>query len=554
MIMYNDEGRNNHSIMEISDNIHSPSYHLQNRKSFKVSQLLDDKELITSITALINNPKYCDTCFHVGMINTRLYNSNQSYREEQKNPLSENSLDEINYDSISEIWANRSILACRSPVFRTMLYGPWKETQDSKHIIEVNDVTSEAFFVMLEYIHTDKTTMLSYQNVLHVLYAAKKYQIEGLRKQCTTFVKDNIDANVAFTLLENTELTSLFHREDIIKTCIVYIERNARLILQSEMFCNLSKNMILLMVQNNKLNVKTELSLFEGVLKWASSEASRNGKTPTIQVLRNILADIIPHIRFSMMSSYQLLHQVQKTDILDPSHLLPLITYIGTLDDPNDIEKLGYIIEPRKPEDLYLTFKYRNDFDTNGIIYHLGTRKTKDNIFQNPYLLGEINVIMSSVYIGNETILTSRKKSLSVCNGPCLNSFIIIDFGPYISIKPTRYTLCYGTYEFLNAPRHWVLEGLIDKPEISLDIKNTPFVPIRLEPRQVSDEWIILLSHVHDVSLSSSVNTYSWPIESMGDMRFRKFRIRMTGPNASGSAYLCISGMEIYGDMYEKDH
>ena len=53
-----------------------------------------------------------------------------------------------------------------------------------------------------------------------------------------------------------------------------------------------------------------------------------------------------------------------------------------------------------------------------------------------------------------------------------------------------------------------------------------------------------------DCSLNGSFATYSWPLECSNHFRF--FRVLQTGHNASNNNFLALSGIEIYGELYER--
>ena len=64
--------------------------------------------------------------------------------------------------------------------------------------------------------------------------------------------------------------------------------------------------------------------------------------------------------------------------------------------------------------------------------------------------------------------------------------------------------------------------------------------------------WILLRKHVGDTSLTDKWATHSWDIHYEGTPQaFRYFRILQTGRNSSNHNFLVLSGIELYGDLYE---
>lgn len=98
--------------------------------------------------------------------------------------------------------------------------------------------------------------------------------------------------------------------------------------------------------------------------------------------------------------------------------------------EPNDIDHEA---------DDEIEFRYNHDFDENGAIFWLGSNGKTAN-FKDPYTLGKIKVVFSSIGKGRYEDFVSR--ALTNCrtmNEP--NAFIGIDFGPDKSLIPSCYTI-----------------------------------------------------------------------------------------------------------------
>jgi len=182
-------------------------------------KLLENASLNKSLELLVNNKKYSDVCFHVGIqdvdnpftppIKEVIDEKNMNKKVVKYTPKTK---DESNMglEDVVDIWAIRSLLASRSPVFDCMLYGPMMEGKKNT-VISIPDIMAEAFLVMLHYIYTDRTDRISCINVLSTLYAAKKYQINNLARICVEFVHGKLNIEVVFELLKISKLSPLFY-------------------------------------------------------------------------------------------------------------------------------------------------------------------------------------------------------------------------------------------------------------------------------------------------------------------------------------------------------
>ncbi|XP_047050371.1 BTB/POZ and MATH domain-containing protein 1-like [Lolium rigidum] len=107
--------------------------------------------------------------------------------------------------------AHRLVLATRSPVFRAQLYGPMAESKMTS--ITVQDMEASTFRCMLHYIYHGSlsdvavkdvcSTMPQYQ---HLLVAADRYGVEGLKKICEDKLSGNgITVDSVISMLELAE-------------------------------------------------------------------------------------------------------------------------------------------------------------------------------------------------------------------------------------------------------------------------------------------------------------------------------------------------------------
>jgi len=115
---------------------------------------------------------------------------------------------------------------------------------------------------------------------------------------------------------------------------------------ESDDVTKLSKDVLCFLLADDYLGVD-EFPLFEGVLKWGKAECARQ-KLDEDKGLKTVLADIIPLIRFPLMS-VQDLAQVSSSGFLDQSALVTLFSYCSLTDEKD--KKKFKIDFPRKPRD-----------------------------------------------------------------------------------------------------------------------------------------------------------------------------------------------------------
>eukprot|EP01084_Bolivina_argentea_P142515 250369_1 len=180
-------------------------------------------------------------------------------------------------------------------------------------------------------------------------------------------------------------------------------------------------------------------------------------------------------------------------------------------------------------------FIYESDFDTNGIIYYLGTNFGSE-IFKNPSLC-ERNLI--NIKGAKKETLQSWKHLLNferrLCRGFYIdsnfneneygNAWLMVDFGNNLLIKPTHYTIDHCDKLDFEMMKNWNLEGSID-----------------------GIKWNVIYKHENDEWIDKSKFAKTWKLNT--DNYYNKFRIIIT--DKSDTKYrssLRIRRIEFYGHV-----
>eukprot|EP01084_Bolivina_argentea_P005921 11196_1 len=168
------------------------------------------------------------------------------------------------------------------------------------------------------------------------------------------------------------------------------------------------------------------------------------------------------------------------------------------------------------------------DFDTNGIIYWLGTIATNGKSkWRNPAIQGNVKIYASSLGHGSEP-------AHSIVGGDAVRCFtdnrkkswFMIDL-LNVDVKLTHYSLRHYVSQNTNCLRNWILEG-------STNSTNG-----------INGDWQVLSLHKNDKSLNRKGDTHKWEIYNA--KFYSQFRIQQIGANSAGRYNLVLSGFEIYG-------
>jgi hypothetical protein len=183
------------------------------------------------------------------------------------------------------------------------------------------------------------------------------------------------------------------------------------------------------------------------------------------------------------------------------------------------------------PATFATTHRFASPFDTNGVLFHLGTAGGT-RAYQNPHAAGAVVASMSSIHgdsstNGDPPRFVEHRHASGVYNYTegAANSWMAVD------LKTARLV-----------PSHYALRSDISDSDT---LRNW-----QLEASNNGRAWTVLRTHSSDASLDDKpMSVAAWPLdaEAVAGCSFRHFRIVQTGANSTGRNYLLCAGIELYG-------
>ena len=225
-------------------------------------------------------------------------------------------------ESMKKIPAHKFLLAISSPVFYAMFYGELAEKKDS---IDISDCDHSSLLELFRFIYSDEVNFNA-DNVMQVLYLAKKYMLPSLADKCSEFLGENLDASNVFHVLPDA---LKYEEKDLVDHCWEAIDEQADEAVKSDGFVAIEKSVLEALVERDSLNVK-EVELFKAVDCWATKECEKQGLAAEGSVKRRILGErIVKAIRFPLMGQEQFADVVLDCDILTKKELFDLMKYFN---------------------------------------------------------------------------------------------------------------------------------------------------------------------------------------------------------------------------------
>ena len=226
--------------------------------------------------------------------------------------------------TMKKIPAHKFLLAISSPVFFAMFYGELAETKDS---IDISDCEYESLLELFRFIYSDEVK-LNPDNVMQVLYLAKKYLLPSLADKCTAYLGNNLDGSNVFHVLPGAQK---YEEKDLMNRCWEVIDEQTDEAVKSNGFATIERSVLEELVERDSLNVK-EVELFKAVNCWATKECEKQGLAAEGSAKRRILGErIVKAMRFPVMEQKEFAQIVLDSDILTKKELSDMMKYFNTV-------------------------------------------------------------------------------------------------------------------------------------------------------------------------------------------------------------------------------
>jgi len=226
-------------------------------------------------------------------------------------------------ENMKKIPAHKFLLAISSPVFYAMFYGELAEKKDS---IDISDCDHKSLLELFRFVYSDEVN-LNEDNVMQVLYLAKKYMLPSLADKCSEFLRENLDASNVFHVLTDAQK---YEEKDLETHCWQVIDKETDEAVKSDGFVTMDKSVLEELVERDSLNVR-EVELFKAVDCWAIKECEKQGLAAEGSVKRKTLGErIVKAIRFPLMEQQEFAYIVLDCDILTKTEAFDLMKYFSS--------------------------------------------------------------------------------------------------------------------------------------------------------------------------------------------------------------------------------
>ena len=186
-------------------------------------------------------------------------------------------------------------------------------------------------YLSFRYMYTDGVDFDG-NTVLHVLYAAKKYQLDGLITECETYLQTAIDVDNACSMYNQ----SSFYEMDLLQAaCLDFICMNANDVFDNDDFLKLTPQSLIEILSAGGLGVEEELDVFNAAVKWASHHCKKKGFEPTSSNMRAWLGEGLFRIRLPIIPVADFTDSVVSTGLLTQEEQVQLYKHMTVHRNPD---------------------------------------------------------------------------------------------------------------------------------------------------------------------------------------------------------------------------
>ena len=199
--------------------------------------------------------------------------------------------------------AHRCVLSAGSPYFHALFTTELKVRESEDNLIQLTEVTCDAFTEVLKFIYTGKATINS-SNVQDVVIAADYLIIPSLKSKASLFLERSINVSNCLAL---ESFASQYSCESLKQAAVTYSLENFVVVAKSSDFQSLELKKVKELLSDDKINVPHEEDVYEAMIRWVKHE---------VESRERFLPELLKCLRLFSMSKYSLRQILEEEELV----------------------------------------------------------------------------------------------------------------------------------------------------------------------------------------------------------------------------------------------
>ncbi|KAM7006485.1 kelch-like protein 10 [Tautogolabrus adspersus] len=201
-----------------------------------------------------------------------------------------------------EFNAHKIILCGCSSYFRTLFTGAWATSE--KPVYTIPGVSQDVMFLIINYAYNHYIPLTN-DNVVEVLAAADQFLIPGMVQNCCFYMEDRLCEMNCLCILR---VVDFYHCPELRDKVFLYVLQHFEDIMSvSHDLPDLSVQQLVDIIKNDHLNVKSENTVFEAILRWINHQPEQR---------RGLISVLLPKVRLGLMTESDLQNNVLENELV----------------------------------------------------------------------------------------------------------------------------------------------------------------------------------------------------------------------------------------------
>ncbi|GBB99735.1 hypothetical protein RclHR1_03610011 [Rhizophagus clarus] len=240
-------------------------------------------------------------------------------------------------ENIKEFYTHSLILCSRSTYFKAALSKNWVHNENGMIIFKKPNISPEIMNHLLKYLYSGIIKLDEQRgiNVFKLFIASDELGIKNLCDYILNHIIEKYEKYLIEDPIDILQIIFEYEHFNILRDyCLEFIGKNSEIVFESSKFLLIEKSILIKLLQMDNLEVQDEYEIWNHVLKWGIGRMSKivdindfsNWDKKDLLELKNILHDLLLHIRWFQISPKIFYQQISPFESIFPDYLYKDIT------------------------------------------------------------------------------------------------------------------------------------------------------------------------------------------------------------------------------------